>query len=112
MLLYIHFPFCRSKCIYCNFYSVKLNNELLELYLQGILREIEYWGKNLPKKLFKSIYIGGGTPSLLTLHQLEKILNGLFKNFQFDEHMEFSFEGNPDSLKDLVYLKGLKKILV
>jgi len=108
MLLYIHFPFCKSKCIYCNFYSVKINDELVKLYLNGLFEEIKYWKDKLPNIKFKSIYIGGGTPSILKLKYLDQIINALFKNFKFENYIEFSFEGNPDSLKDLIYLKELK----
>ncbi len=110
MLLYIHFPFCKSKCIYCNFYSVKYNKEFVDLYLKGIINEIKFWKQRLSNKKFHSIYIGGGTPSLLKLHELDKILNEIFKHFSFENGFEFTIEGNPDSLKNLMYLKGLKDI--
>jgi len=109
MLLYIHFPFCRSKCIYCNFYSVKYKEELLDLYLKGIIKEIKFWKKSLSNRKFHSIYIGGGTPSILKIQQLEKILNEVFKSFTFEHGFEFTIEGNPESLKDLVFIKELRR---
>ncbi len=109
MLLYIHFPFCRSKCIYCNFFSVKSNYELISMYIDGILEEIRYWKGLLGDKRFTSIYIGGGTPTLLKLQYLEEIINELFKSFKFENAIEFTIEGNPESLKDIVYVKELKK---
>lgn len=110
MLLYIHFPFCRAKCSYCSFFSIPIDDDLVANYITSICKEIKYKAELLTTKQITSIYFGGGTPSLLKLNQIEIILNEISKNFSLNTPIEFSFEGNPESLKDLIYLKELKKL--
>lgn len=99
--VYIHIPFCKSKCNYCSFVSfTKL--ELKERYLVALRAQIraEYKGENL-----KTLYFGGGTPSLLTIEEIESIL----KLFKFDSNAEITVEVNPDSV-DFEFLQGLFKL--
>lgn len=110
MLLYIHFPFCRSKCAYCSFFSVPLDSHIVNSYVKALIREIRFRSNELKSKNISSIYFGGGSPSLLKINQLEIILNEIDKNFSLNNPLEFSFEANPDSLKDLIFLKELKRI--
>ncbi len=110
MLLYIHVPFCRSKCYYCSFYSVPFDEDLVDAYIKALTKEIRYRAQNFATKKINTIYFGGGTPSLLKLNQIEIILNEISKNFSLNSALEFSFEGNPSSLKDLIFLKGLKSL--
>lgn len=98
---YIHIPFCKQKCNYCSFVSFpKL--ELKEQYLQALKKEIKhhYQGETL-----KTIYFGGGTPSLLSVDELKKLL----ELFNFDKQTEITAELNPESLTQ-EYLCGLKEI--
>lgn len=103
--LYVHIPFCRSKCAYCSFYSVKYSADLVVKYIESILKEIESFGKTK----INSIYIGGGTPSILSEKQISKLLNGINCAFNLQDLKEQTFELNPESasLEKLKILKSL-----
>ncbi len=95
--IYIHIPFCKRKCHYCNFFSsasVKQKDDLLEALLMEIRMQKDYLGK----EVVKTIYIGGGTPSLLNSEDIFKIYNEIKKYYILDEHIEFTLEANPDDL--------------
>ena len=98
---YIHIPFCFKKCKYCAFVSF-VNLNFIENYVDSLIKQVE---KEYDNSLQKTIYFGGGTPSLLTIKQVEKILN----KFNFNNKTEISFEINPENIT-LEYLKNLKKI--
>ncbi|MEN6622071.1 MAG: radical SAM family heme chaperone HemW [Smithella sp.] len=104
--LYIHVPFCLSKCAYCSFYSIKSAN-LIPDYLPALQREIEFYGKYFHS--FDTIYLGGGTPSLLSCEQLERILSSIHKTYKIAADTEITLEANPGDIS-IEYLKGLKKI--
>ncbi len=97
--LYIHFPFCKSKCIYCDFYSIVAKPELVERYLKNVLLEADLYSRHefFSTQTFQTIYIGGGTPSLLTPEQLSRLLEFLQDKFQFDNDVEITVEVNPES---------------
>ena len=97
---YIHIPFCKSKCKYCAFLSF-VNLNLIEKYVNSLLLQIE---KECNNFLQKTIYFGGGTPSLLSIEQIEKII----KRFNTDKNTEITIEINPENIT-LEYLKNLKK---
>lgn len=98
---YIHIPFCKSKCKYCSFISfTKL--DLKENYLLALSDEIKYQYKG---ELLDTIYIGGGTPSLLTEHEVLEIINA----FQINKKTEITIELNPENISE-EYLKNLKNI--
>ncbi len=105
--IYIHIPFCKSKCTYCDFYSTN-NLELIKLYIERLLDEIEYRKTYLEDKSVHSVYFGGGTPSVLHVRDVELILASIYENFKIDKNAEISFEANPDDL-DRDYLSSLKK---
>lgn len=98
---YIHIPFCLSKCKYCSFISFA-NIEKKIGYLYSLLKEIDYYYGH--EKL-KTLYIGGGTPSLMSVEELKKILG----KFSFAENPEITMEVNPDSV-DEEYLQELRNI--
>ncbi len=91
--VYLHIPFCRSRCSYCDFATdVYKNGETVERYVSALTKEIE----NFPvKETIDTIYFGGGTPSLLTPKQLEKILDAVHKIFSVDANLEITMEMNP-----------------
>jgi len=91
--LYIHIPFCRRKCSYCNFYSDIYENELTSAYIDVLSAQIEKLEQE-----FSTIYIGGGTPTVLDKGLLRILLNGL-KRFLCNAR-EFTVEANPESLDD------------
>lgn len=94
--LYIHIPFCKSLCPYCHFYStVDSSIDLQENYVDALINEM----KSLNNKNFDTIYIGGGTPSALNVHVLEKLLNALDSLISYGGY-EFSIEANPESVSD------------
>src|SRR4030042_2760351 len=90
--LYIHIPFCKSKCGYCSFYSIKSIN-LIPAFISSLKREMEFY-KNLFIS-FDTIYIGGGTPSLLTSQQLSEIFMAINKFYKIDDKAEITIEVNP-----------------
>lgn len=104
--LYIHIPFCVSKCAYCDFFS-KTDLSSIDLYVDALVNEIKFRLKNSNPKI-KTIYIGGGTPSLLTIQQLLKIQNAIESVCNLESDLEFTIEVNPDDI-DEDYLDKLKK---
>lgn len=97
--LYIHIPFCRSKCQYCDFYSLPQNNEkLMDEYLRAICTHIREAGPLAPGYRVDTIYFGGGTPSYFGANGLATIMNTIRKCFDVDANAEITFEANPDSV--------------
>lgn len=96
--LYIHIPFCESKCIYCDFYSMANNKHLIDKYIDALLVEATQRKNELNSETLTTVYLGGGTPSLLSITQLSKIVNGLKKVFDFSDVDEFTIEVNPDDV--------------
>ena len=104
--IYVHFPFCIKKCLYCGFYSIPHNNELENKYIDCLIKEI-YLQKNLAKNLhFGSIYLGGGTPSLMSNGNRKNLMFEIFKNFKIKNNAEITIEVNPASVND----QQIKKI--
>ncbi len=101
--LYIHIPFCISKCAYCDFFSVTncfdQKNEIPQSYLTALCNEINFRKNQFNIQNLKTIYIGGGTPSLLSEKQLSELLSHLKNNFK-TESAEISIEVNPDDLTE------------
>ncbi len=94
--LYIHIPFCRSRCSYCDFATGIYQGELAERYVRALIAEIAS-SSNTPN-LVDTIYFGGGTPSLLTPWQLERILVALHDRFDVDRDSEITVEMNPGTV--------------
>lgn len=113
--LYVHIPFCDRKCAYCNLFSTVFKKvdrqEIYEKYVQKVLKEIQFYGKSIDKNIVvKSLYFGGGTPVVLTIEQLERIVNE-FHNIlpNWSDDIEACIECSPELL-NYEYLEGLKKI--
>lgn len=103
--IYIHIPFCKQACNYCNFYfstSLFFKDRLVT----GILKEITLRHEYLKNKEISSIYFGGGTPSLLSASEIQKILLKIEETFQLEDAIEITLEANPDDL-DQTKLKSL-----
>lgn len=95
--IYIHIPFCKKACHYCNFYfstSLKNKNELLN----AILHEIELQKTYLQNQTIKTIYIGGGTPSILESEKIAQIIHQIKREFVLNKHIEITVEINPDDI--------------
>ncbi len=89
--LYIHIPFCYKKCNYCDFASFPQLISRADEYIAALLKEMEiYKGESI-----NTIYFGGGTPSILTSHQLHKIMDGIFSSFKISGDSEITLEVNP-----------------
>jgi oxygen-independent coproporphyrinogen-3 oxidase len=107
--IYIHIPFCKSRCSYCDFATdVYRNDEAVELYVSSLCSEIQN-SKFKIQNSVETIYFGGGTPSLISANQLEKILDAVYQKFSIDEKIEFTLEMNPAtvSLEKLNDFKSL-----
>ena len=103
--LYIGIPFCPTRCAYCSFVSrsVGKKTELLEPYLQALLREIEYTGTLLKTSGYhiRSLYMGGGTPTTLSSPQMARLLDAIYEHLDLSRCLEFTVEGGrPDTLDE------------
>ena len=96
-MIYLHIPFCKQKCSYCNFHfstSFSLKDEMLS----AIKKEIQLRHNELENKTLKSLYFGGGTPSVLSGDEIKSLIDEIQKYFSFDENIEITLESNPDDL--------------
>ncbi len=91
--LYLHIPFCQKKCAYCDFYSSFANEKLIDEYITALMREIKGWGGSFGRPI-DSIYIGGGTPSLLG-DRIIPLMDAVKENFEVCENSEITAEMNP-----------------
>lgn len=105
MLLYIHVPFCRSKCRYCAFYSRPINQDegALEAWASAIEADLLAWGRSCdlrwkPRPRVTSVFFGGGTPSLVPPDLLARLLDRAREEFRFEPNAEISMEANPESV--------------
>lgn len=94
--IYIHIPFCKSRCIYCGFYSTTLL-DLRKKYINAVCREMEL-RKNYIREPFSTIYLGGGTPSLLDEAELTKLFLYINNVYDVDRNAEMTMECNPDDI--------------
>ncbi len=107
--IYIHTPFCVKRCNYCNFFS-NTNLNLIDLFIKSLCFEIANFNLfNLDKYEVNSIYFGGGTPNLIKLKELDKILNVIYSKFKVSSNTECSIELNPN-LVSYNYLAGLQSL--
>lgn len=95
--IYIHIPYCRQKCHYCNFFSVA-SRATMHAMVGAIRHEMLLQRTYTDKQSIETIYFGGGTPSILESSGLEKLMNGLRQNFEIDEKSEITLEANPDDI--------------
>ena len=105
--LYIHIPFCKSKCHYCDFYSVtQAGPGLMDRYLEALCMHIREAGAQAPNYIVDTVYFGGGTPSFFGAEALSAVLSAVRKAFRVSSTAEITFEANPDSV-DLRLLRRL-----
>ncbi len=115
MLLYIHVPFCRSKCHYCAFHSLPLGktqplqSEAFRAYVDTLLLELSIWGDVYGGTPISSVFFGGGTPSLLPPKVVSLILERVGKFFTFTDNVEISLEANPESLRSKEQMRDFAK---
>ncbi len=114
--LYIHLPFCSSKCPYCDFYSVKYTKKRVDLYWAALFMELEELSQKVNNNLLQTIYLGGGTPSLVDSFYLEKLIKKIKINFRVITAAEITMEVNPASINEekIVSLKraGVNRLSV
>lgn len=105
----MHIPFCLRKCSYCDFYSIPVpEKDLLDFYTNCIIRELQAKASRWQDRQINTIYLGGGTPSLLTPVQINKILDAAFGSYNMQADPEISMEANPATLS-LQSLRELKR---
>ena len=95
--LYIHIPFCSKKCDYCDFVSYSMDRKAQELYLEALFIEIDRVKKDFEDDIFNTIFIGGGTPSIVYEGFISSLSRKLYSSFHFAEKIEYSIEVNPAS---------------
>lgn len=98
LAVYVHVPFCRSKCRYCAFHSQVMDVETLEVWLDTTIAEAQLWSRRLNKPRTATLYLGGGTPSLLPGWAAEKLMRALSEAFPRIADAEVTLEANPDSV--------------
>ena len=97
--IYIHVPFCRSKCQYCDFYSLtEKDDRLMEDYMDAVCDHIKEAGQRSPGYLVDTVYFGGGTPSFFGADGMAAILTAIRRSFEVSGSAEITFEANPDSV--------------
>jgi len=111
--LYIHIPFCSSKCLYCDFFSNADNNAEIDTYISNMIKAIKNYGEKYCRKVFDTIYIGGGTPSVVGTDNLAKIIRAAKRCFTI-ENAEITIEMNPRSAQQInfksLYELGVNRI--
>ncbi|MBQ1664981.1 MAG: radical SAM protein, partial [Bacteroidaceae bacterium] len=110
--VYVHIPFCKSRCIYCDFFSTT-SLPLREKYVDALCHEIELRSQGLSAegRRIDTIYFGGGTPSQLSIEQLRRIFDAVFDCFQVNEEAEITMEVNPDDV-NAVFLQEMQSLPV
>lgn len=115
--LYIHIPFCVRKCGYCDFLSAPADEKARDRYVQALLTEIErYQGTETADRKIKTLYIGGGTPSILSVDQLDCIIQKIKCTFNFYDDIEASMEMNPGTASKekcrALYQMGINRLSI
>lgn len=109
--LYIHIPFCASKCSYCDFYSFAANDSQIDEYIKALIKEIKNWSEKCTQYVVDTVYFGGGTPSLIGGERLAQIIKTIYDSFNVKSDAEITVECNPDSINEDLLL-NLKKVNV
>ncbi len=96
--IYIHIPFCVKKCAYCDFLSAPATESSMERYVTALVKELHTHHEAMKACVVKTIFVGGGTPSILSESQLERIFKAICENFTLDESAEITIEANPGTV--------------
>ncbi len=108
--LYVHIPFCRSKCQYCDFYSLPRSEktpELMDRYVKALEAHIKEGGARAPRYVVDTVYFGGGTPSYFGAERLRQVFQTISRRFNVSKSAEVTLEANPDSITE----KGCKRLI-
>lgn len=95
--IYLHWPYCKSKCPYCDFFSKVKRNVNQDEIVEGYLHQLEQCKEMLPDRHIKSVFFGGGTPSLIRADNIEKLLDKIDELWNLDDKAEISLEANPNT---------------
>lgn len=106
--IYIHVPFCKTRCIYCDFYT-RTDMSSKQDYVSAICKEIELRKEYIGDENIETVYFGGGTPSQLLKEDFDRIFASVHRNFYVSKDAEITMEANPDDLNDK-YLQMIKKL--
>lgn len=93
--LYIHIPFCETKCPYCDFNTYSHIEPLIDSYINALIKEINLWGNILEKFTIKTIFFGGGTPSYIPEKYISDVMKQINESFEMDSQSEITLEANP-----------------
>ena len=114
--LYIHIPFCKKKCYYCDFPSYSGKEGLIDDYVLALKKEIQLYAADLRDYKIQTIFIGGGTPSILKGDQIQEIIDCIKKNYNLDKNIEVSMEANPGILDmeklEIYYNSGINRLSI
>ena len=107
--LYIHIPFCKSKCIYCDFYSLPNAEEQMDRYTAALCSQLAEISRQTTAHEVDTVYFGGGTPTWLGEKRLKQILKTVEKHYRIAKKPEITLEANPDSAGDWKVLRSLRR---
>ena len=107
--LYIHIPFCKAKCAYCDFYSLAHSEEKMDSYTAALLRHLEEVAPRAAGMQVDTVYFGGGTPSYLGVSRLTRLLQTVLRRYDVARGAEITLEANPDSAGDWRELRKLRR---
>lgn len=114
--VYVHIPFCKSKCIYCDFNSFAKKDECIEPYIKALIKEIEEYAKESKDILIKTVYIGGGTPSYINEKYIKQIIDIIKQNFELIDNAEITIEANPGTVNkrklETYYKSGINRLSI
>ena len=96
--LYVHIPFCLSKCNYCDFNTYEGIETLMPTFVDVLSKEIALWGQRLDQPNVSTVFFGGGTPSYLPEHSIKNLFDAIRDNTRLEENLEITLEANPDDL--------------
>jgi oxygen-independent coproporphyrinogen-3 oxidase len=107
--LYVHIPFCTSKCTYCDFNSYAGQDSLMTPYARAVVTEARLWSPHIAGRTVETVFFGGGTPSLLPLPEMDIITTAIRREFDLAADAEISLEANPGTV-DAAHLQGLRRL--
>lgn len=114
--IYIHIPFCESKCNYCDFNSFAKKDDCIDNYINAVKQEIEEYAKNNKDILVKTIYIGGGTPSYIKEKYMEELIETIKQNLEIVSNAEITIEANPGTVNkrklECYYKIGINRLSI
>lgn len=114
--IYIHIPFCKSKCNYCDFNSFAKKDDCIDNYINAVKQEIEEYAKNNKDILVKTIYIGGGTPSYIKEKYMEELIETIKQNLEIVSNAEITIEANPGTVNkrklECYYKIGINRLSI